>query len=249
MAASASVRATTRVGTSAMSAARRAAVNVRMNWSVGTSTLPPRWPHFFSLASWSSQWTPAAPASIMPFISSNALREPPKPASASARIGAIQSGARPFAGGPGDLVGTLQRVVDAAHDLRHGVGGVERLVGVGLAGDVGVGRHLPAGQVDRLQPGLDHLDGLATGQRAQRVDVFGVVDQLPEALGSRTGDRMLDVERTLQPDHVLGGVRALDALPPRIGRSTAARGPPPVRGSAARSPLSSPVAPLVRSVA
>ena len=37
---------------------------------VGTSTLPPKWPHFFSEASWSSKWTPAAPASIMAFISS-----------------------------------------------------------------------------------------------------------------------------------------------------------------------------------
>ena len=62
-----------------------------MNCSVGTSTLPPRCPHFFSLASWSSKCTPAAPASIICFISSKAFREPPNPASASATIGAIQS--------------------------------------------------------------------------------------------------------------------------------------------------------------
>ena len=31
-----------------------AAASVRSNWDVGTSTLPPRWPHFFSEASWSS---------------------------------------------------------------------------------------------------------------------------------------------------------------------------------------------------
>ncbi len=48
------------------------------------------WPHFFSLASWSSKWTPAAPASIIAFISSKALSGPPKPASASARMGANQ---------------------------------------------------------------------------------------------------------------------------------------------------------------
>ena len=62
-----------------------------MNWLVGTSTFPPRWPHFFSDASWSSKCTPAAPASIIPFISSNALSGPPKPASASATIGTSQS--------------------------------------------------------------------------------------------------------------------------------------------------------------
>ena len=48
-------------------------------------------PHFFSEASWSSKWTAAAPASIIPFISSKALSGPPKPASASATMGANQS--------------------------------------------------------------------------------------------------------------------------------------------------------------
>jgi hypothetical protein len=89
-AASASVRATSSVGTPETSAASRAAFRVRTNVCVGTSTLPPRWPHFFSLASWSSKCTPEAPASIICFISSNALSGPPKPASASATIGANQ---------------------------------------------------------------------------------------------------------------------------------------------------------------
>ena len=35
--------------------AKRAALSVRMNVCVGTSTLPPRWPHFFSDANWSSK--------------------------------------------------------------------------------------------------------------------------------------------------------------------------------------------------
>ena len=48
LALSASVRAMSSVGTPSTSAARRAAISVRMNWLVGTSTLPPRWPHFFS---------------------------------------------------------------------------------------------------------------------------------------------------------------------------------------------------------
>ena len=48
------------------------------------------WPHFFSEASWSSKCTPAAPASIIAFISSKALSGPPKPASASATMGANQ---------------------------------------------------------------------------------------------------------------------------------------------------------------
>ena len=70
VAASASVRAMITLGTSATSAARRAALSVRMCWPVGMSTLPPRWPHFFSEASWSSQCTPEAPAVIIDFMSS-----------------------------------------------------------------------------------------------------------------------------------------------------------------------------------
>ncbi len=88
---SASVRETRTVGTPSTSDASRAPTSVRTNCDVGTSTLPPRWPHFFSDASWSSKWTPAAPASIIDFISSNACSGPPNPASASATIGASQS--------------------------------------------------------------------------------------------------------------------------------------------------------------
>src|SRR5207302_10718095 len=68
-----------------------AAFNVLTCCEVGISTLPPRWPHFLADDSWSSQCTPAAPASIIAFISSYALSTPPNPASASATIGANQS--------------------------------------------------------------------------------------------------------------------------------------------------------------
>ena len=88
MAACASVRAITSDGTSSTSAASRAAVSVLMCCPVGMRTFPPRCPHFFSDDSWSSKCTPAAPASIIAFISSNAFSAPPKPASASATIGA-----------------------------------------------------------------------------------------------------------------------------------------------------------------
>lgn len=33
------------------------ATRLRMAWLLGTSTLPPRWPHFFSEDSWSSKCT------------------------------------------------------------------------------------------------------------------------------------------------------------------------------------------------
>jgi hypothetical protein len=86
----ASVRATTSVGTPHTSAARRAATSFSTASRTGTSTLPPMCPHFLADESWSSKCTPAAPAEIISFISSKALRDPPNPASASATIGANQ---------------------------------------------------------------------------------------------------------------------------------------------------------------
>src|SRR5699024_3536687 len=83
---------------------------------------------------------------------------------------------------PGDLVGAQERVVDPTHDGRNRVGRVEALVRVGVAGEVRIGGHLPAGEVDRLQPGTDLLDRLVTGERTERVDVVLVVEQVPEAL-------------------------------------------------------------------
>src|SRR5438445_304419 len=60
----ASVRAIRMVGTSHRSEARRAATSFWRKTPVETSTLPPRWPHFLALASWSSKCTALAPASI-----------------------------------------------------------------------------------------------------------------------------------------------------------------------------------------
>ena len=88
---SASVRAMSTVGTLQTSAARRAATSLFVASWVGTSTLPPMCPHFLADDSWSSKCTPAAPASIICFISSKAFSTPPKPASASATIGFSQS--------------------------------------------------------------------------------------------------------------------------------------------------------------
>ena len=79
------------VGVPQTSAARRAAISFCTASRVGTSTLPPMCPHFFAEESWSSKCTPAAPASIMSFISSNAFSTPPKPDSASATTGRNQS--------------------------------------------------------------------------------------------------------------------------------------------------------------
>ena len=164
---SASVRATTSVGTSATSAASRAATSVRTCWLVGTSTLPPRWPHFFSDESWSSKCTAAAPASMNDFMISNALS-----GAAEAGLGVGDDRRQPVdrvvALGVGDLVGAQEGAVDPLHERGRAVRRVEALVGIRVAREVRVGGDLPAGEVDRLQPRLHHLHRLAAGHGAER---------------------------------------------------------------------------------
>src|SRR5207245_10525151 len=81
-----------------------------------------------------------------------------------------------------------------------------------------VRRDLPARQVDRLQAGLDHLHGLAAGQRAESAHVATLRQQAPEALGTEAGERALGDDRAAQAHDLLGGVRALAAGPPPVLR-------------------------------
>jgi len=96
------------------------------------------------------------------------------------------------------------------------VGRIQRLVGIHLAGGIGVARHLPAGQVDRLQAGLHLLHGLVAGQGAEGVDVGLVVHQLPQLVGAAFGQGVLDRERAAQADDVGRGVVADHAFPARV---------------------------------
>ncbi len=114
---------------------------------------------------------------------------------------------------PLDPVGAQERVVQAAHHRRHAVRGIEALVRVDVRGQVAVGGDLPAGEVDRLQTRLRHLHRLAAGERAERGDVVLLRQQPPELLRPVPGERVLDPERTAQPDHVLRGVVAVDPAP------------------------------------
>ena len=62
-------------------------------------------------------------------------------------------------------------------------GRIERLVRIHLAGVVGVGRDLPAREIDGLEPGLHLLQGLVAGQRAERAH------EGPFAAGASTAAR------------------------------------------------------------
>ena len=112
-----------------------------------------------------------------------------------------------------DLVGAQERVVQPPDERRRAVRRVEALVGVRVAGEVGVGGDLPAGEVDRLQARLDHLDGLAAGHRAERRHVRLGLQELPEALGAEARERVLDADGAAQALDVGRRVGAFDAVP------------------------------------
>ena len=91
-----------------------------------------------------------------------------------------------------DFVSTAEGVVHTLHNLGHRVHGVQRLVRVHRRVGVVVSGNLPARQVNRLHAGFDLLHGLATGERAQGVDVRLRVQQVPELFGTAAGQGVLD---------------------------------------------------------
>ncbi len=87
-----------------------------------------------------------------------------------------------------DLVSPGESVVDATHDGRHRIRGVERLIGIHLSGQIGIPGNLPTGEVDCLKPGLDLLHGLIAGQCAERIDKGVASQRLPEFFGTPAGE-------------------------------------------------------------
>ena len=178
---------------------------------IGTSTLPPRWPHFFSEASWSSKWTPAAPASIIDFISSKAFS-----GAAETGLGIGDDGSEPIgARAPSsvvDLVGALQRVVDAPAPA--GTAWRDRGSGRDTSAPavVGVRGDLPARQIDRLEPRLYRLHRLIARERAKRAHKGRRVQRLPKARRAAFGQRMRHAQRASELLHVLGSEVATDAI-------------------------------------
>ena len=116
-----------------------------------------------------------------------------------------------------DLVGAGEGAVDLLRQLRPTVGGVERLVGVHRPRCVAVGGDLPAGQIDGVEPGADHLHRLVAAERAERAHRLVLPEQVPQFERAAPGERMLDWDRSAQLQYVLDAVRPLDILKPTLG--------------------------------
>ena len=125
-----------------------------------------------------------------------------------------------------DLIGAPKRLVDATCELRSRVCRIKRLVGIRFAGRVRVRRYLPAckreasklptrrsltRKVDRLEAGAHHLHRLIARVRAERRHVRLRVYELPELVGAACRQRVFDLDRAAQLEHILDLVVAIAA--------------------------------------
>jgi len=115
------------------------------------------------------------------------------------------------------LVLPNQGIVDAPHHVRHRIGRIQRLVRVHLTGQVGVGSHLPTGQVNGLETGLDLLHGLVAGQCAKRIHKRFGVQIAPKLFRTLAGQAVFDLDGTAQPDNIRSRVASFRPFPPRVG--------------------------------
>jgi hypothetical protein len=112
-----------------------------------------------------------------------------------------------------DLVGPHQSLVNAAAQIGHAVGGIETLVGIHLAGVIGVGGNLPATHVDGLQTSFHLLDRLVAGHCAQRRNIAFALQEGPQALGAHPGQCVFHVDGSAQPLYILNAIGSGDARP------------------------------------
>ena len=118
-----------------------------------------------------------------------------------------------FAFGGFNLVGAQESTIDTLHQVRRGIAGIKRLVGINISRRVVVRCHLPAAAVDRLQSSLHHFNRLISGDRTQRGNVRLGLHQVPQTLRAQAGQRVLNLNRAAQPQHLRVCIRARDSGP------------------------------------
>src|SRR5579875_1667876 len=101
-----------------------------------------------------------------------------------------------------DLVGPLQRLVDALYYVWHTIRRIEALVGVHLSGQVCIRRYLPATEIDGFEARLHLLHGLVARQSTERRHVRFAMEQIPETLGPQARQRVLNLNRAAQTQHI-----------------------------------------------
>ena len=116
-----------------------------------------------------------------------------------------------------NLVSALQGVVDASAEVRNAICRIEALVGIHGPSVIGIRGDLPSAYVNRLEPGLHLLDRLVAAHRAQRIDIRLRLQQIPQALGAHSRQRVLDVNRATKAQHIIRRIRTFHSSPAWIG--------------------------------
>ena len=101
-----------------------------------------------------------------------------------------------------NLVRAKQRAIDALYQIRCGVARIETLVGINVARRISIRGHLPSASINRFQPRLHHFNRLIPRDGAKRGNVRVCVHQIPEPLCSQPRQRVLDLDRAAQPQHI-----------------------------------------------
>ena len=115
-----------------------------------------------------------------------------------------------------NLIRALQTRIDPLHHRRHRIRRIERLIRIHLPRKIRIRRHLPAGEVNRLEPCPYLLHGLVARQRAQRIHIRQLGKITPEFLGGMCRNRMRNRQRAAQFHHIRTAIRPGDALPARV---------------------------------
>ena len=173
-------------------------VRLRIAAWVGISTLPPRWPHFFSRRQLVLEMDAGDARLDIGLHDLEAVQRP-----AEAGLGVGDDRREPVALARRPRRCSIWSARCSVRLIRRassgpGVGRIERLVGIHGAGGVGVGRRLPAGQIDGVEPGADHLHRLVAGHRAQRPHRLVALQQFPQPERAAPRQAMLDRDRAAQ---------------------------------------------------
>src|SRR5207248_8899099 len=115
-----------------------------------------------------------------------------------------------------DLVGALQSLIDPFDHSRHAVCRIKTLIGIHLAGEIGISRDLPSAKVDRLQSRPNLLKRLVPGERAESVDERFGLEQTPKLLRAAPRQGVFDDDVALQAPNIAERVTTRNPLPAGI---------------------------------
>ena len=115
-----------------------------------------------------------------------------------------------------DLVGALQSLIDPFYHSRHAICRIKTLIGIHLAGEIGIGRHLPSAKIDRFQSRLNLLKRLIPGERAESVDEGFGLKQTPKLFRAAPRQCVFDDDVALQSPNIAERVITRNSFPAGI---------------------------------